>query len=201
LDAGEEEPVDEAEPPTADEPSPATNEEEEEEEPNMDDGMRRSLDNSKPIKPKDVTVSFSDVVVNTVGFSPFGTVAWAETAVAATIIHGTADTSVAAVGRAETIIQVVATSPPAGSQRRCRRLLYDSSREPIAFCFPLSATELKRLLLPTFFLGSRRLAGVDLHAFGGGKQRRQVQSVGAALGSSLSTVCGLFGTLLVVLVA
>lgn len=146
--------MDEAEPPTADEPSPATNEEEEEEEPNMDDGMRRSLDNSKPIKPKDVTVSFSDVVVNTVGFSPFGTVAWAETAVAATIIHGTADTSVAAVGRAETIIQVVATSPPAGSQRRCRRrLLQDggSSREQIAFFFPLSATELKRLLLPTFF--------------------------------------------------
>jgi hypothetical protein len=50
-------------------------------------------------------------------------------------------------------------------------------------------------------LGSRRQAGVDLHAFGGGKQRRQVQSVGAALGSSLSIVCGLFGTLLVVLVA
>lgn len=145
--------MDEAEPPTADEPSPATNEEEEEEEPNMDDGMRRSLDNSKPIKPKDVTVSFSDVVVNTVGFSPFGTVAWAETAVAATIIHGTADTSVAAVGRAETIIQVVATSPPTGSQRRRRRLLQGggSSREPIAFFSPLSATELKRLLLPTFF--------------------------------------------------
>jgi hypothetical protein len=52
-----------------------------------------------------------------------------------------------------------------------------------------------------FFLGSRRLAGVDLHAFGGGNERRQVQSVGAALGSSLSIVCGLFGTLLVVLVA
>jgi hypothetical protein len=52
-----------------------------------------------------------------------------------------------------------------------------------------------------FFLGFRRLAGVDLHAFGGGKQRRQVQSVGAALVSSLSFVCGLFGTLLVVLVA
>jgi hypothetical protein len=80
-------------------------------------------------------------------------VAWAETAVAATIIHGTADTSVAAVGRAETIIQVVATSPPTGSQRRRRRLLQGggSSREPIAFFSPLSATELKRLLLPTFF--------------------------------------------------
>ena len=51
------------------------------------------------------------------------------TAVAAT---ATNDTDVVAVGRAETIIQVVATSPPAGSQRR---LQDGSSREQIAFSF------------------------------------------------------------------
>jgi len=71
VDAGEEQPVDEEieVEPTADEPSPTTNEEESPWTMECDD-----LWTVKPIKPKDVTVSFSDVV-NTVGFSPFGTVA------------------------------------------------------------------------------------------------------------------------------
>jgi hypothetical protein len=76
VDAGEEQPVDEIEvEPTADELLPTTNEEESPWMMECDD-----LWTVKPIKPKDVTVSFSDVV-NTVGFSPFGTVAWAEMAV------------------------------------------------------------------------------------------------------------------------
>jgi hypothetical protein len=123
VDAGEK-PDDEDPEPTAAEPaeevSPTTDEE------TLDGGMQRFLD-SKPIKPKDITVSFSDVV-KTVGFSPFGTIAWAETAVAAT---STNVTDVVAVGRAEMIIQVVATSP-AGSERR---LQDGSSREQIAFSF------------------------------------------------------------------
>lgn len=99
-----------------------------EEDPVEDGGMRRFLD-SKAIKPKDVKVPFSDVV-NTIGFSPLGKVTWAETAVAATAAN---DTDVVAVGRAEKIIQVVATSPPEGSERR--RLQDGSSREQIAFSF------------------------------------------------------------------
>ena len=86
----------------------------------------RALD-SKATKPKDVTISFADVM-NTIGFSPLGTVTWADTAVAAT---ATNDTDPIAVGRAEKIIQVVATSPPKGSERH----LADKTREQIAFSF------------------------------------------------------------------
>jgi hypothetical protein len=173
VDAGQDEPID-------DQPEPTTSTEDEalpttDEEWPMDGGMRRSLD-SKPIKPKDVTVSFSDIV-NSVGLSPFGTVAWATTAVAAT---ATNDTDVVAVGRAEKIIQVVATSPPAGSQRR---LQDGSSREQIAFSFIGDGAQGS----PDIFWDPK--AGIDY-------MRSATSSVGA-FSSSLSIIGGLIGTFLV----
>jgi len=120
-------PVDEPEPTEGepvDEPEPI--EDEEPAENDVEEPATRALD-SKPTKPKDVKISFADVV-NTVGFSPLGTVTWAETAIAATAANAT---DAVAVGRAEKIIQVVATSPPEGSER----YLADKTREQIAFSF------------------------------------------------------------------
>ena len=89
--------------------------------------MRRSLD-SKPIKPKDVTVSFSDVV-NTVGFSPFGTVAWARRQLQ--LPPPTTQTRLLLVERKRLSKSLLLLR----LLRSQRRLQDGSSREQIAFSF------------------------------------------------------------------
>lgn len=93
----------------------------------------RALSDGESSMPEDVTISFADVV-DTIGFSPLGKVTWAETAVASTPAN---DTDPVAIGRAQKIVQVVATSPPDGYEGRylSDAEVSDKTNEMIAFSF------------------------------------------------------------------
>lgn len=172
----EDEPVDEPEPTEADEPEPTEGDPMDEPEPTdemPDDGGASRFLNKKAPKLKDAKISFGDVV-DTIGVNVFGSVTWADTAVAATN-----DSDAVEVGRAEKIIQVIATKPPEGSER----YLQDKTREQIAFSFVGEPAQGS----PDIFWDPE--AGVGYSA-----DSSTTSGVGALM-SSASVIGGLVGTL------